>query len=179
MEDDIIIRYIGKRNERGMELLIDGYGVLITSIVRKHLGMFQSCEDECTDDILLSIWDNIGSFDEEKGSFKNWVGVISKYKAIDYKRRNLKQAVQEDISEQNLQTEDTVEAELLYRELKEEIYSLLKNFDSRDQELFIKHYFGDKPIEYISREMNMKPSVIYNRLSRGRKKLKEKLKVFF
>ncbi len=34
-----MIKYIKKKKEKGMELLIDNYRGIITAIVRKHLGM--------------------------------------------------------------------------------------------------------------------------------------------
>lgn len=50
-----------------MELLIDNYRGIITAIVRKHLGVLINHEDECIDDVLMSIWNNIKRF----GSSKN------------------------------------------------------------------------------------------------------------
>ena len=89
MQDELIIKYIKKKKEKGMELLIDNYRGIITAIVRRHLGVLINYEEECVDDVLLSIWDNIKSFDNSKISFKNWICAISKYKAIDYKKKYL------------------------------------------------------------------------------------------
>ena len=89
MQDELIIKYIKKKKEVGMELLIDNYRGILTSVVRKHLGVLINYEEECIDDVLLSIWDNIKSFDKNKNQFKNWICAIAKYKAIDYKRKYL------------------------------------------------------------------------------------------
>lgn len=83
MEDKIIIKYLKKRKEKGIDMLLQSYGGLITSIVRKQLHDLENYHDECIDDILLAIWDNISTFDN-KGSFKSWIGSICKYKTIDY-----------------------------------------------------------------------------------------------
>ena len=69
MQDKLIIKYIKKRNEKGMEILIDQYNSLITSVVRYHLGILINYEEECVSDTLLAIWDNIDGFEKSKNSF--------------------------------------------------------------------------------------------------------------
>ncbi|MGF7186815.1 DNA-directed RNA polymerase specialized sigma24 family protein [Desulfitispora alkaliphila] len=76
-----------------MYYVIDNYGGLIKSIVGKHLYNLQHLHEECLDDVLLAVWDNIDSFYPEKNSFKNWVAAIAKYKSIDYKRKYLKHPI--------------------------------------------------------------------------------------
>ncbi|WP_343003301.1 hypothetical protein [Clostridium sp. 2218st1_F5_2218SCRN_220325] len=68
MQDEIMIKYIKKKKEKGMELLIDNYRGIITAIVRKHLGVLINYEDECVDDVLMSIWNNIKRFDSSKNT---------------------------------------------------------------------------------------------------------------
>ena len=46
--------------------------------------------DECVDDILLIVWYNINSYDENRGKFRNWLISVAKFKAIDYKRKSNK-----------------------------------------------------------------------------------------
>ena len=41
MQDELIIKYIKKKKEVGMELLIDNYRGILASVVRKHLGTEQ------------------------------------------------------------------------------------------------------------------------------------------
>ncbi|MDQ0876542.1 DNA-directed RNA polymerase specialized sigma24 family protein [Paenibacillus sp. V4I3] len=74
-EMDLVFE-LRKRNEKALCLLIDIYGGLIKSIIRKHVQQPDAC-DECMDDILFSIWNNIDKYYEEKNSFKNWVVAIS------------------------------------------------------------------------------------------------------
>ena len=46
MKDKLMIKYIKKKNQKGMEILIDQYNALITSVVRYHLGKLDY-EEEC------------------------------------------------------------------------------------------------------------------------------------
>jgi RNA polymerase sigma-70 factor (ECF subfamily) len=178
MDDSIIVKFIKRRNEKGLELLIDNYGGLITSIVRKHLSNMQSYEEECIDDILLSIWYKINNFNKEKSSFKNWVAIVSKFAAIDYRRKYHKLSLETDITEEIIKASNNVEEEILRIELKEEVLNLLTGLSPKNKDLFIKHYFQGESIDGISKELNLKSAIIYNRLSRGRKKLKEITKFF-
>lgn len=168
MEDKIIIKYIKKKNEEGLRLLINNYSDYINTIVRNNLKDLNYYQGECINDILLSIWNNIESFDNKKNTLKNWIGVISKYKTIDYKRKYIKQSV-EDINEDIL----IIDKNLLKKEIEEEIEELLSNLKERDKEIFKLYYIEDLDIETISKDMNIKPFNIYSRLSRGKKRLRE------
>lgn len=151
-------------------MLIDKYGGLIKGIIRRHLSNLIYYEDECINDVLLSIWNNINSF-SGKGSFKSWIGAIAKFKAIDYKRKYLKLNTIEDIDNLAIRSDYLVENELLKKELKEEIHSMLDLLNDKDKDIFIKHYLEDKKVLIVSNEMNLDITIIYSRLSRGRKKL--------
>lgn len=171
MQDELIIKYIRKRKEEGMEMLIDSYRGLITSVIRRHLGVLINYEEECVSDVLLSIWDSIKSFDKSKNDFKNWVCAISKYKAIDYKRKYISKIETTDIS-QELYYIDT---DLMKAEIEEEIKEILSHLNDKDRELFIKHYLEGESLESIAVKNNAKVSNLYNRLSRGRKRISESI----
>lgn len=171
MQDELIIKYIKKRKEEGMEMLIDSYRGIITSVIRRHLGVLINYEEECVSDVLLSIWDNIKSFDKSKNDFKNWVCAISKYKAIDYKRKYISKIETTDIS-QELYYIDT---DLMKAEIEEEVNDILSHLNDKDRELFIKHYLVGESLESIAVKNNTKVSNLYNRLSRGRKRIRESI----
>ena len=78
-EENFIIQ-LRKRNENALDYVIDNYGWIIKSIVKKHLYNLQSVQDECINDVLMGIWNNITTFDENKSEFKNWVAGIAKFK---------------------------------------------------------------------------------------------------
>ena len=64
--------------------VIDEYGGLIKAVIRKNMSCLKEYQEECMNDVLLSIWENIASYHPEKNSFKNWIAAIAKYKSIDY-----------------------------------------------------------------------------------------------
>ena len=163
---------IKKGNEKALDYVIDNYGWIIKSIVQKHLYSLQSSQDECINDILLGIWTNIDKFDVERSEFKNWLAGIAKYKSIDYKRKYLKHLEYDNIDDLNISVEDSIHDEITANELNEETQELLNCLKKQDRDLFLKLYVEELEIDNITKETGMKRDVIYNRISRGKNKIK-------
>lgn len=170
MRDKLLIKYIKKRKEKGLEILIDEYSYFIKSIVRYHLGSVKNYEEECMDDVLLAIWENIEYFDKDKSTFKNWIGSISKYKAINYKKKYIRESLNEEIEDNSKIYFDN---NLFKKELEEEIEELLSNLNEKDKEIFRKYYIEDIELDKIAEEFGTNIDNLYNRISRGRKKIRE------
>ena len=170
MQDELMIKYIKKKKEKGMELLIDNYRGIITAVVRRHLGVLINYEEECVDDVLLSIWDNITKFDDSKNSFKNWICAIAKYKAIDYKRKYISR-----ISEELDSNLFYIDENLYKLELEEEINELLSSLNHKDKELFKRYYLDGDELEEIAMDTSTNVPALHSRLSRGRKKIRRSI----
>ncbi len=170
--DENVVRELRAKNETAIEYIVDRYGGLIRSIVKYHLKDFSACWDECVNDVLLAVWNNISRFDPEKNSLKNWIGAIAKYRCIDYKRRFIREGFPEELGE-DIASDDTPERALIERELSEETEELLACLKPGDRWIFREHYLAQRPVEEIAAERGIKASAVYNRLSRGRKRLRE------
>ncbi len=166
MEDDWIVACIMRKKEKGLELLIDQYGGLITAIVRKHLGTLKSYEEECINDVLLAVWHHIHRFDSEKNTFKNWVAAVAKYKAIDYQRKYIK------TQHEALGEAEFGETSGVHNVQTNDVEELLGHLSEGDRELFKAYYLQEIELKQIAKKQETTISNLYNRLSRGRKKLK-------
>lgn len=171
------VKQLRKKNEKALDYVIDTYGWIIKSIVKRHLYNLSNIQDECINDILLGIWNNINSFDENKSEFKNWVAGISKFKSIDYKRKYLKGLKYENIDDLNISISDNAHEDIIQDELDDEIKDMLNCLKEKDRDLFYKLYVEEKEIDIITKETGLKRDVIYNRISRGKKKIKNLFKV--
>jgi len=84
-----IIEGILKGDKERLDELISLYGKLVYYVANNIL--VESHEkrylDECYDDVFISLWFNMDCYDDEKGSLKSWIVSITKYKAIDIKRK--------------------------------------------------------------------------------------------
>ena len=160
-EENFVLQ-LKNKNEAALEYVIDNYGGIIKSIVRRHLYNLESHQEECMNDILLGIWSNIHSFNENKNTFKNWVAAISKYKTIDYRRKYLRDLKNENIEDMNISDGYDVFKEVTKKDIGRDLDSLLSCLKSEDRDLFIKRYVEDMEIEQLSRNTGLKREVIYN-----------------
>jgi RNA polymerase sigma-70 factor (ECF subfamily) len=170
--EDNFVSYLRSKNEQALEFVIDNYGGIIQGIVKRHLYNLPEYQEECINDVLLGIWNNIGSFDESKNTFKNWAAGITKYKTIDYRRKYLKILERENIDDLEIISEDACLTQIMNQELNRDLEALLSCLKPEDKELFIKLYVEEQEIDSISKETGLKRDVIYNRISRGKKKLR-------
>lgn len=171
MKDKLIIKYIKKKNQKGMEILIDQYNGLITSVIRYHLGSLINYEEECVSDTLLAIWDNVEGFDKDKNTFKNWICAIAKYKAIDYKRKYLNKIEISDLDEQKYY----IDKNLLKIEIQEELNETLKFLSEEDKEIFRRYYLNDESVIEIANDKKLAISSVHSKLSRGKAKIRKSL----
>ena len=167
-----LIKGIIKRDKESLMKLMDIYGKLIYYIAGTILiepYEKESIED-CYNEVFTAIWFNIDCFNLDKGSFKNWIIAITRYKAIDIKKKNLNH-------NQSLEYDDELvsnqENELERIENLELINELLNTLDKKDRSIFIKRYFRGDSIKEISKEAGYSEEYIYTRISRARKKLKK------
>lgn len=61
---------------------------------------------------------------------------------------------------------------MIEKEISEEMEQLLGCLKPLDRELFEKLYVEEKTMEQVSEETGMKKEVIYNRLSRGKDRIR-------
>lgn len=169
------VQQLQLHNEKALLYVIDKYGSLLMAVIRKHLFSIPQWQEECFNDVLLNIWQHISCFDESKNTFKNWAAAIAKYRAIDYLRQYQKELVTVDIDNTVIAQEDSMLAEMIEREISEEVDKMLKYLKPEDRQLFLKLYVEEKTVEQVSQETGMKRETIYNRLSRGKKKLRKEI----
>ena len=153
-----------------MELLIDNYNGLLTSIIRTHLNTIQNYEEECISDVLLLIWENIEGFNYKESSFKNWICAIAKYKAIDYKRKYIHK-VNFELGKDLFYIDEN----LAKLEIEEEINEILSFLNDKDKVLFTRYYLEGDKLEEIASDNNTNVTNLHSRLSRGRKKIRNSI----
>lgn len=177
INENNFIEQIKKKNAKALEFVVDNYSNLVFKVVRTVLNSSFDAQpaEECANDVFWAVWNNIESFDCEKGNFKYWITAISKYKAIDYKRKLFKQSTHGCIDDYNLQDELNIENVLILMENRDELLTAINDMKSEDKEIFIRRYFLYEGIENIAKTFGVDRNLVDKRLSRGRKFLREKL----
>lgn len=174
MQDEAnIILEIKNQNEEALCYIIEKYGGLVKSVIAKHLYLLAEEQEECFDDVFLNIWDHIDSFDERKSTLKNWIAGIARYKSIDYLRRYRKQFENVTLTE-DIAAEDQEMLHLIDREISEETEAILQCLKPEDRDLFEKLYIEEMTIDDVCERLQTNPNVIYKRISRARKRMRER-----
>ncbi|KAI4453297.1 translation factor guf1-related [Holotrichia oblita] len=173
---DELISEIKKRNQEFFEILINEYTKPIYYLSYNILKNTCRKEDieECVSDVILEVWLKINDFNSKKGSFKTWVFMLTKYKALKYKQKAIKNAVI-NIDDYEIESTEAIEKTIIEREKQIEIIKTIDSFNSIDKELFIRRYFYGEEINNIMESLNLSRSAVDNRLLRGRKRIKEAL----
>lgn len=169
MDDEQIVSGVLRKDERALDQLIDKYGGLIKSITKYHLHMDYRYQEECMNDVLMILWNKMDQFDPEKNTLKNWIGAVCKYRCINYKQKYYREQF-EELDESTAQVRSP-EQELLEHELSAETEEMLAALSEEDRLIFQKRYLENDSISSISKSMKLTPSVIYNRISKGKKKM--------
>ncbi|MCR5700873.1 MAG: sigma-70 family RNA polymerase sigma factor [Lachnospiraceae bacterium] len=177
INEENFVAQLKKRNEDALVYVMRTYGGLVKSVVTRHMQQYLIYEEDCINEVFFAVWEHIDSYISEKGSFANWIAGIARFKALDYVRKLSKQMREEHIEDMVTEIADVCEEEKASDYISEEIEEMILSLNETDRELFRRLYIEEQKISEMSAEMNMDSSVIYNRLSRSRKKLRKKYKM--
>lgn len=167
-DEENLVEQIKSKNEESLSVLLDKYGGLLNAIIQKYLQRNRQDTEECLADVLISIWYHIESFDPTRNELKNWIAAIAKYKAIDYVRKAEKEkqhVSKAQLTEQKLGQNTTGSSEV-------DLESLLEKLPEVERAILEKYYFEGVPSREIATQFKARESWVHNKLSRGRKKLR-------
>jgi len=166
---------IKRKDENVYEYIIEKYGKQVYYVAGNIMRGCGSKEDieECAADAFFKAWNTIDSYNPEKSGFKTWLLIITKYMALDYRRRILKLSTV-NIDDLRLeQPEYDVSERVIGRLEQERLIGVINGFGNVDKELFIRRYFYGEKINDLADSLRLSRSAIDNRLLRGRKIIKE------
>lgn len=168
MNEKKIIRGIKNRDEKALRTFIDSYGPVMKASIYKVLTFNEEITMEVLNDSILAVWDNIDSFDPARSSFKNWCAGIARYKAIDALRKEIRHK-SVDLDEVSNYLEDGNEINI------DESAEILKVLDKKDREIFRKLFIEGYSYDDLAKVYDISKAGLYNRVARGKKKIKEEI----
>ncbi|TEB10031.1 ECF RNA polymerase sigma factor RpoE [Pelotomaculum sp. FP] len=174
--EENFVEQLKKRNEKALEYVIDNYAWILKTVIKKHLFYLPGLYEECMNDCLLAIWHNIYFYDPARNGFKNWIGGIARYKSIDYARKYLKYLEDENIEDVIIPVEDNALKAVLSKEIGEETERILSSLSKEDKEIFKKLYLEQKDLNELADATGFSKPVLYNRISRGKKRIRKEVK---
>lgn len=171
-EDEKLINNIKRKRRGALEKLIDMYTPYIGTIIYNVIGSSLPKEDmeEVISDTFITLWRNADKFDIHKGCLRTYLGTIARNLAKN------KLSARKDSSELNESISATNSEPHIAIEQADERAAMIQAIESLgepDSEIFMRYYYYDEKISYISKAMKIPGSTVKTKLSRGRRKLKE------
>lgn len=165
MNEKNLVESIKEKNEQGLIIFIENYAGLMKSVISKILYEFPNLHEEVLNDSILSVWDNIISYDPKKSSFKNWCASIARYRAIDTLRVEIKHKyipIEEIIESSSDESFNMIYIEEIFNYLSED-----------DRKLFVDLFVDGKTYDELSKELEISKNALYSKVKRVRQELKK------
>lgn len=173
MQDEEIIERIKKKDYAGLEELLAVYGDSMLRTIHSVLSQPHEVSErqDVANEVFYEVWQKIAAYQPERSRLITWLLLISRSRAIDHKRKLNKRSLEEKpVDEQELAIEESPLT-------KENFLCFIEDLEALDQRIFLLYYFYQESPETIAEQTDLNVSAIYNRLSRGRKRLKERITI--
>ena len=169
MQENTVERLLLEKNEQGMDALLLHYGPLMRYIIAPILQNPQDRED-CLSEVSMRVWEKIGQFDGEKGSFHAWLTAITRNTALNHARRASGSSA-EELSESTPSPELSPEEALLKKERQEALKTALSRLSYKDRLLFYRKYYYRQSTAQIAAELGMTERAVEGKLKAASQKL--------
>lgn len=173
MQENTVEWLLLEKNEQGMDALLLHYGPLMRYIIAPILQNPQDRED-CLSEVSMRVWEKIGQFDGEKGSFRAWLTAITRNTALNHARKASGSSA-EELSESTPSPELSPEETLLKKERQEALKTALSRLSYKDRLLFYRKYYYRQSTAQIAAELGMTERAVEGKLYRVKKQLRKSL----
>jgi len=205
--DEDLAQRLHERDPEALETLISRYSrevFYFIGLVLEGIGVAQDAE-ECVNDLFVAVWQEIDTFDANRGTLRTWLTMRAKYIALDRRRQlcrrqthNLQSADESrqwnssdsngsrkfsgwGYDDDNRTTlpphpEASMEHLLEQSERREELRLALATLPELDRFLIYQRYFKFASTEELAAKTGLTRHAVDTRLWRARKSLREALK---
>ncbi len=174
MEDARLIQALRTRQDGAMERFQTAYGPLIRYVIAPILDDERDRE-ECLSDVLLRVWDSIGTFDPGRAALTTWLTHLTRNAALNRRRANERRREGGGLDEAMPDTGDGPEQSLLKAETARAMWAAVERLGRRDRELFLRKYYYYQSTGQIAAESGLTVRAVEGKLYRIRKRLRLEL----
>lgn len=166
MGESEIIDLIRARDERGAEELLRHFGALIRYVIAPILPDERDRED-CLAEVLMRIWDGIGGYDPERGSWRAYITAAARNAALNRARAERTAEVLPD----GVSTQPGPEEAVIAREEIDELRRAIDALPPGDRALIYRKYYYRQSTAQMASELGLTARAVEGRLYRIKKRL--------
>ena len=187
MEDVQLVHALQTRQAGAVEQFQTAYTPLLRYIIAPILPDARDRE-ECLSDVLLRVWDSIGTFDPGKAALTTWLTHLTRNAALNRRRANERRREGGTLDETMPDSADGPEQSLLKAEAARTLWAAVdgghrarvlwaavERLGRRDRELFLRKYYYYQPTAQIAAESGLTVRAVEGKLYRIRKHLQSEL----
>ncbi len=174
MQEEEIVRRIREKDEAGLAALLESFGPLMQYVAAPILPDAGDLE-ECLQEAAMRVWEKIGSYRPERGSWKAWVTAITRNTALNMARSAGRAAETAPLEEDLPALEPTPEQALLQKERQAALREAIGLLGASEKALFYRKYYYLQSTVQIAAELGMTPRAVEGRLYRIKKRLRRAL----
>lgn len=173
VSDENYVLLMKRGNEDALSYFIEKDGWIVKSIISKAFSILPDERQDCMNHTFFAIWQNIQKYDESRAAFTTWIAGVTRYCILNYLKKHKKLEYLSLDEIWDIADNESLRSNIYVLEEKQEFQNLLRSLSPCDQEIFMKLFWEEKDYEQISNELHIKKPVLYNRISRGKKKLRQ------
>ena len=170
MQTDKILLALRQKDSQAPDEFLRHYTPLMRYIVSPVLKDERDIE-ECINQIALTVWNGIDTFDEQKGSFTAWLTAVCRNQAINMAKQQARHSGHIDMTPDLADTAPTPEELVVQQETKAALKKAVASLGDKDQQLFYRKYYYHQSMAQIAAEMGLSLRAAEGRLYRIKKKL--------
>lgn len=172
MDERTTLNRLVRGSQRALESVIRQYSPYVITVIHNRSRGCLSTEDEeeVASDVFFALWQNAKSI--EPGHLRPWLGSVASHKTVDRLRKH---KITIPLEENTLVVEDSLWTTLQQWEQVDKIQEALLTLKPIDREIFCRYYDLCQTTSEIATEMNIPPSTVRTKLSRGRQTLRTTL----
>ncbi len=174
MEENTIIRAVLDGDIESFRLLVERYQKPVMGMIKNLINDYHGCED-IAQDVFLTAYKKLSSFDPDRSSFSTWLFTIARNKSINATKK--KRTLSTSNLPENPDSSTPVNS-LAQQEFFDRLDEVLKTLPIKLKTAFVLAEFEKLPYEQIAQIEGSRIGTIKSRINRAQKKLRLALKSF-
>jgi len=170
----MLIQQISAGEQDAFLYMVETYSKLLWIVAGGILGTIGTPQDieECISDVYVYVWKNPHAYNPDKGTFKTFLAVIARSKALDTYRKLSKHKIIE-LSDAVTTSDDDLLDYIVEKEMHGKLYTAIETLTEPNKEIVIRRFFFNEKPRCIAEKIDIPVKEVENRLYQSKRKLRK------